>query len=108
MSAAGVGAGACSATSGRTSSRHAATATTAARGDRSRWRRTQVPWQVNEVQRHLKGADYPMDGGQLADLARSNQAPDDFVEELSTVTRVDGPDKVMKELKGDLGPTSGR
>ena len=33
-----------------------------------------MAWQVNEVQRYLKGADYPMSGEQLAELARSNGA----------------------------------
>ena len=50
-----------------------------------------MAWQVTEVQRYLKGADYPMDGSQLAELARSNDAPDDLVEELSHLDRVDGP-----------------
>lgn len=62
-----------------------------------------MAWQVTEVQRYLKGADYPMDGSQLAELARSNDAPDDLVQELSRIDRVEGPSGVMERLKGELG-----
>jgi len=65
-------------------------------------------FQVTEVQKALKGADYPMDGQQLAELARSNGADDALVEALKGVRQVDGPNTVMQELKGDLGgPTGG-
>ena len=60
-------------------------------------------FQVTEVQKALKGADYPMDGSALADLARSNGADDDLVQALRGLREVDGPNGVMKELKGDLG-----
>ncbi len=60
-------------------------------------------FQVNEVQKHLKGADYPMDGQQLAELAKSNGARDELVEALKQVGKVDGPNGVMKELKDHLG-----
>lgn len=61
-------------------------------------------FQVNEVQKALTGADYPMDGNQLADLARSNGAEQSLVDELTRIGReVSGPNAVMSELKGDLG-----
>lgn len=64
-------------------------------------------FQVTEVQKALKGADYPMDGAQLAELARSNGGDDALVEALKGMREVDGPNTVMKELKGQLGgPTS--
>ena len=63
---------------------------------------------VTEVQKALKGADYPMDGEQLAELARSNGADDDLVQALRPLREVEGPNGVMKELKGELGgPTEG-
>ncbi|WP_345384367.1 DUF2795 domain-containing protein [Pseudonocardia yuanmonensis] len=60
-------------------------------------------FQVNEVQKYLKGADYPADGGQLAELASKNGAPDDLVETLKGLREVDGPNTVMKEIKSHLG-----
>lgn len=63
-----------------------------------------MAWQVTEVQKALKGADYPMTGDQLAELAQSNGAEADLVEALRGIDReVDGPNGVMKELKGELG-----
>jgi len=62
-----------------------------------------MAFQVNEVQRHLKGADYPMSGEQLAELAKKNGADQDLVYALRGVGEVDGPNGVMKQLKGDLG-----
>jgi hypothetical protein len=58
---------------------------------------------VTEVQKALKGADYPMDGSALAELASSNGAGDDLVEALRGLREVEGPNGVMKELKGSLG-----
>lgn len=60
-------------------------------------------WQVTEVQKALKGADYPMAGPQLAELARSNGADEDLIEALRGLRQVDGPNGVMKELKAHLG-----
>lgn len=60
-------------------------------------------FQVTEVQKALKGADYPMDGAALAELAKSNGADDALVDALRGLREVDGPNGVMKELKGDLG-----
>ncbi|HVL82813.1 MAG TPA: DUF2795 domain-containing protein [Pseudonocardia sp.] len=62
-----------------------------------------MSFQVTEVQKYLKGADYPMDGDQLADLAKSNGADDDLVGALRGIREVDGPNGVMKELKSHLG-----
>ena len=65
-------------------------------------------FQVTEVQKALKGADYPMDGKALAALAEKNGADDDLVQALKGLREVDGPNGVMKELKDELGgPTPG-
>lgn len=64
-------------------------------------------FQVNEVQRYLKGADYPADGPQLAELATRNGAADDLVDALKGLRQVDGPNGVMKELKSHLGGPPG-
>jgi hypothetical protein len=60
-------------------------------------------FQVTEVQKALKGANYPMDGAALADLAKSNGADDALVQALQGLREVEGPNGVMKELKGELG-----
>lgn len=62
-----------------------------------------MSFQVTEVQKALKGADYPMDGAALADLADSNGADKELVDALRPMREVDGPNGVMKELKGQLG-----
>jgi hypothetical protein len=62
-----------------------------------------MAWQVTEVQKALKGADYPATGEQLADLASGNGAGDDLVGELRSIGEVSGPDQVMSELSGKLG-----
>jgi hypothetical protein len=62
-----------------------------------------MAFQVTEVQKALKGADYPMDGSQLAELAQSNGADQELVDALKSVRKVDGPNTVMQELKGSLG-----
>jgi hypothetical protein len=65
-----------------------------------------MAWQVTEVQKALKGADYPATGAQLADVAKGNGADDDLVQELGSIGEVSGPDKVMSELAGKLGGDS--
>ena len=60
-------------------------------------------FQVTEVQKALKGANYPMGGKELAELAESNGADQELVEALKGVREVDGPNTVMQELKGELG-----
>jgi hypothetical protein len=62
-----------------------------------------MAFQVTEVQRVLKGADYPMDGEALAELAKKNGAGEDLVGALKGLGKVDGPNGVMKQLKGELG-----
>ncbi len=65
-----------------------------------------MAFQVN-VQRHLKGADYPMTGDQLAELAKNNGADQDLVDALRGVRRSTGPNGVMKQLKDHLGDEPG-
>lgn len=60
-------------------------------------------FQVTEVQKALKGANYPMDGSALSELAESNGADSDLVGALRGLREVDGPNTVMQELKGSLG-----
>jgi len=54
-----------------------------------------------EVQKHLKGADYPASGEELASAAEQNNAPKELVEKLRSFgdERFSGPDKVMAALK---------
>jgi hypothetical protein len=66
-----------------------------------------MAFQVTEVQRVLKGADYPMDGKQLAALAEKNGAGDDLTGALKGVGRANGPNEVMKQLKDHLGGKAG-
>jgi hypothetical protein len=66
-----------------------------------------MAFQVTEVQRVLKGADYPMDGTQLAALAKKNGAGDDLVGALKGVGKANGPNEVMKQLKEHLGGRPG-
>ena len=61
-----------------------------------------MAWQVTEVQKALKGAEYPATGEQLAELARKNGS-EDLADELGSIGEVSGPDQVMHELKGELG-----
>lgn len=53
-----------------------------------------------DVQRYLKGADYPASRGDLVELARSNNAPDEIVEGLESLPddQFSGPDQVMAGL----------
>ncbi len=68
------------------------------------YKETQGPsFQVNEVQKHLKGADYPMDGQALSDLAKKNGGAPELVEALKEVGTANGPNEVMKQLKEHLG-----
>ena len=58
---------------------------------------------VTDVQQKLKGADYPAEGAELAELAESNGADQELVEALAGMDRtLSGPDDVMHELKGSL------
>lgn len=62
-----------------------------------------MSFQVTEVQSALKGADYPADGDTLAALAEKNGGGQELVDALRGLREVDGPNGVMKELKGQLG-----
>ena len=61
---------------------------------------------VTDVQKALKGADSPATGEDLAQLADSNGASDDLVASLRSKDggqQFDGPDDVMRAMKGELG-----
>lgn len=60
---------------------------------------------VTEVQKALKGADYPASSEDLADLAEENGADDEIIDAIRGIDEDDleGPDQVMKALKGQLG-----
>lgn len=58
--------------------------------------------QVTEVQKALKGAQYPSSGQELAELARSNGGDDELVQRLEEMDELTGPDDVMRNLKGSL------
>jgi len=53
-----------------------------------------------ELQKHLKGADYPASKEDLIDLAERNGAPDEIVEALQATDseQFDGPDDVQAAL----------
>ena len=59
-------------------------------------------WQITDVQKALKGADYPASGEELARLAEDNGADGDLVEKLRDVDEATGPDDVMREFKGQV------
>ncbi len=61
--------------------------------------------QVTEVQKALKGADYPATRDDLVGLAKSNGADDEVVQALQNMNKdsFDGPSAVMEAVKGDLG-----
>ena len=59
-----------------------------------------MAYQVTEVQKYLKGFDYPGTPQQLAEHAKNNGADDDLVQTLASLNKdsFDGPSAVMKEL----------
>jgi hypothetical protein len=63
-----------------------------------------MAFQITEVQKALKGIDYPASKAQLADHAAGNGADRDLVDALRNMNKrsFDGPNAVMKELKGSL------
>ena len=63
-----------------------------------------MAFQITEVQKALKGVDYPARKDQLADHAAGNGADRDLVDALRGMDKdsFDGPNAVMKELKGSL------
>jgi Protein of unknown function (DUF2795) len=60
--------------------------------------------QITEVQKALKGVDYPASKDELASHAERNGADRELVDALSGMSKnsFDGPNAVMKELKGSL------
>jgi Protein of unknown function (DUF2795) len=63
-----------------------------------------MAFQVTEVQKALKGVDYPATREELARHAEGNGADRELVDALRTMKRdsFDGPNAVMKGLKGSL------
>jgi hypothetical protein len=63
-----------------------------------------VAFQVTDVQKALKGMDYPASPEDLAAKAESNGASRDLVETLRGLGKknFDGPNAVMQGLKGQL------
>jgi hypothetical protein len=58
--------------------------------------------QITDVQKALKGADYPASGEELARLAEDNGADSDLAEKLRDIDEASGPDDVMREFKGEV------
>ena len=54
-----------------------------------------------EVQRYLKGVDYPATKDDLISTADENEAPDEVIEQLQSVNeeQFDGPEEVMEALE---------
>jgi hypothetical protein len=54
-----------------------------------------------QVQKYLKGADYPMTKEDLVALAQKNGAPDDVIQQLQGMNRdsFDGPNAVTQAMK---------
>jgi len=67
-----------------------------------------MAFQITEVQKALKGVDYPASRDQLADHADRNGADRELVDALRGMGKnsFDGPNAVMKELKGSLTGSS--
>src|SRR5215207_155691 len=63
-----------------------------------------MAFQVTEVQKALKGVDYPATKEELASHAEGNGADRELVDALGSMNKdsFDGPNAVMKELKGSL------
>jgi hypothetical protein len=55
-----------------------------------------------EVQKHLKGMEYPASRDELVQAAEDNDAPEDIVDALRGLPEqeYDGPDDVMEALSG--------
>jgi uncharacterized protein DUF2795 len=63
-----------------------------------------MAFQITEVQQALKGVDYPATKEELAGHAERNGADRELVQALRAMNKdsFDGPNAVMKELKGSL------
>ena len=59
-------------------------------------------WQITDVQKALKGSDYPASGDELARLAEDNGADSELAEKLRDIDEASGPDDVMREFKGEV------
>jgi hypothetical protein len=59
-------------------------------------------WQITDVQKALKGAEYPASGEELARVAEDNGGDSELVEKLRGIDEASGPDDVMREFKGQL------
>ena len=58
-----------------------------------------------EVQKHLKGVDYPANGEDLAETAEEQEAPEELVTSLRSLgdETFEGPSGVMEAISGELG-----
>ncbi len=63
-----------------------------------------MAFQITEVQKALKGVDYPASKEELASHAEGNGAGRELVEALRNMGKdsFDGPNAVMQALKGNL------
>ena len=63
-----------------------------------------MAFRITEVQKALKGVDYPASTDELASHAEGNGADRELVAALRSMNKdsFDGPNAVMKELKGSL------
>jgi hypothetical protein len=63
-----------------------------------------MAFQITEVQKALKGVDYPASKDELADHAERNGGDRELVDALRNLGKdsFDGPNAVMKEMKGSL------
>ena len=63
-----------------------------------------MAFQITEVQKALKGVDYPASRDDLAAHAERNGADRELVDALRNMSKrsFEGPNAVMKELKGSL------
>jgi hypothetical protein len=63
-----------------------------------------MAFQITEVQKALKGVNYPARKDELADHAADTGADRDLVDALRNMDKdsFDGPNAVMKALKGSL------
>ncbi|HEV2769897.1 MAG TPA: DUF2795 domain-containing protein [Solirubrobacteraceae bacterium] len=60
---------------------------------------------VTEVQKALKGVDYPASRADLVEHARGNNAPDEVISALENADQeeFEGPSGVMAAVQEDLG-----
>jgi hypothetical protein len=67
-----------------------------------------MAFQITEVQKALKGVDYPASKDELASHAEASGADRELVDALRSMNKnsFDGPNAVMKELKGSLTGSS--